>query len=386
MPMPLSPEQLLIRRQQGDSSHAIRNIPISARLFGLADNEAMTAAIRDLIGRHAILRTVFTESDGVPVQEVLDVAAAPELEIKQVSEQAMAQVFNSAADHEFDLRSETPMRAHLFLNDQGLRTLLFVFHRIAFDNCSVNPLMNDLFAFYSARVEGREPDMPTLSMQYADYARSRCGTSEKIAFSEKTPESGPSETESHGIVSIRLNPGFHGRLLAFSKEADVPIASILYAGFAVFLARLGLGDKAVFSILHSERSRFPELSMLIGNFETVLPLEISTRNNPSFREVVGCAARSYEAACEHQHQSDNYQNNETGGNAIRFRTLFRLKPAGVETFKYPVLNVHVNPVPVTETGFELVFDLMERIAPDGKPQGIEGSVIFDRNVFAPDME
>jgi len=42
-------------------------------------------------------------------------------------------------------------------------------------------------------------------------------------------------------------------------------------------ARLGLGDKAGFSALHSERDRLPELLPLIGNFETILPLEISTQ-------------------------------------------------------------------------------------------------------------
>ena len=383
MAIPLSPEQLAIWEQHSKNSSAIPNIPISAQLIGLVDKEALSAAVRDLIGRHAILRTIFPESDGSPQPEVLEATAAPELEIKQVAERGLANAFNQAVDYRFDLARDVPVRAHLFSTNQGQNTLLFVFHRIAFDTRSINPLINDLIAFYSARFENRPSDLPALAMQYADYAKTRRRVSGKRKSSKKAPESESIDNENRGIVPIRINPGIHGRLLAFSKEAGVSVASTLYAGFAVFISRLGLGDKAAFEILHSERDRQPELLPLIGNFETILPMEISTENNPTFSEVVGSAARSYEKAYEGKKQSDTQQASETDGAAIRFRTLFRLKPVGVETFKLPMLNVRVNPVPVTETGFELIFDLAERIDSDGKPQGIEGSVIFDRNVFAP---
>ena len=118
MTIPLSSEQSAIWRQQSNHSRAIFNIPISARLFGLVDNEAMTAAMRDLIGRHAILRTVFTETDGIPRQEILDASADPELDIKQVSERGLANAFNQAVDYRFDLTREAPVRAHLFSVNQ----------------------------------------------------------------------------------------------------------------------------------------------------------------------------------------------------------------------------------------------------------------------------
>ena len=388
MTIPLSPEQLVIWRQQRNSGNSIRNIPISARLFGTVDNEAMTAAIRDLVNRHAILRTIFVENNEIPTQEILDITAAPELEIKQVSELTVAKVFNIAVDHKFDLTKEPPMRAHLFIIDQGMRTLLFVFNCMAFDNNSVSVLMNDLFTFYFARVDGSEPDLPALPIQYADYAQKvrgslkKSGKAKKIEFSPEVLDGEPPKSEIRGIVSIRINPGLHSRLIAFSKEADVSVASAVYAGYAVFFSRLGLGDKAVFSILHSARDRRPELSSLIGHFETVLPIEVSTANNPTFVDVARRAARSYTGTCERQNRIGN-NTNETDGSASNFRTLIKLKPAGVETFKFPDLNIHLNPVPATETGYELIFDLTERVDSNGKPQGIDGSVIFDRNVFAP---
>ena len=381
--LPLSPEQSFIWRQQRNSRSAIPNVPISARFIGLVDNEAMSAAVRDLSGRHAILRTIFTESDGVPRQEILADSAAPELEIKQISERGLANAFNQAVDNGFDLTHDMPVRAHLFSVDQKQHTLLFVFHRIVFDTRSVNPLINDLFEFYSAHVEGRKSVLPVLSMQYADYAQTRHSSSKKVEFFEKAPENDSSEQENRGIVPIRLNPGLHAELIAFSKKIAVSISSTLYAGFAVFLARLGLGDKVAFDALHSERDCQPELLSLIGNFETILPMEISAIENQTFSEVAKYAARSYKTAYEDRNKRGYHLINETDSTAIRFRTLFRLKPIGVETFKFPMLNVYVNPVPITETGFELIFDLTERMDSNGKPQGIEGNVIFDRNVFAP---
>ena len=383
MKIPLSPEQLVILEQQSKSSRATPNIPISARFIGFVDNEAVSAAVRDLIDRHAILRTIFPESNGIPQPEILEAAAAPELEIKQVAERGLANVFNQAVDYRFDLSREVPVRVHLFSTSPWQQTLLFVFNRIAFDTRSLNPLMNDLIAFYSARFANRPSDLPALAMQYADYANTRRRASGKRKFSKNAPESESADNEYRGIVPVRINPGIHGRLLAFSKEAGVSVASTLYAGFAVFISHLGLGNKAFFAVLHSERDRQPELLPLIGNFETILPMEINVKNNTTFSEVVGYVARSYKAAYEGKKQSGNQQTDEADDAAIRFRTLFRLKPVGVETFKFPMLNVRVSPVPVTETGFELIFDLTERIDSDGKPQGIEGSVIFDRNVFAP---
>ena len=354
------------------------NIPVTARLFGLVNNEVLADAVRDVIRRHAILRTIFPERNGIIRQEIMDNTAAPALSVREVDTWSMTQVINEATDYPFDLTRETPMRAHLFSAGQGEHTLLFVFHRIAFDSRSVAPLMRDLFAFYSARIENRESDLPPMSIQYADYAWMQSMGEELPLFSDIAIDD--EDIEARGIVPVRINPGMHNKLCTFAKGAGVSVDSVLHTGLAIMYSWLGFdigGRVAVSTVeyagycnantkkLCGECGIKNHQPMLIGNFETILSFEVNIQGNPTFRETVNRAAELLTADSMSKY----------------FRTLFRLKPVGIETLSLPMLKVFVKPVPITERGFDLIFDLSERLSPDGKPQGIEGNVFFNSNAF-----
>lgn len=385
--VPLSPQQYSIWKLQHNSCQRTRfNIPVTVRLVGLVESSVLAAAIRDVVKRHHILRTIFMDNKGTPCQKVLDMSSAGELEIHHIKERNMEMDFNEAVCYGFDLRCETPLRAHLFSFNPALHTLLMVFHRIAFDCDSIQPLIRDLFHYYSARMESRKPALAKMPMQYADYAaiQSRWSENESVSEKSKRPQEGQSyELEKKGMVPIRINPSVHQMLLDFANSACVSVASILHSAFAVLCARLNLTHKVIVNVIGSVRNSLPDASAMIGNFETNLSLGIDTHGNPTFREVVGHAAQSYSVACKSQNRSCNYTNSGAECAGTQFRTMFRLKAAGVEAFEFSMLKVYVNPAPMMETGFELVFDFMERRDMNGIAQGIEGSVIFDRNVFAP---
>lgn len=386
---PLSQEQLAIwKRQRRDNLHpVVLNVPVTARLFGLVDNNKLGHAIRDVVERHEILRTIFpSDHNEIPHQEILDASFVPELEICHVGKQSIGQIFNKAVDYKFDLTREAPLRAHLFSFNPGEHTLLLVFHPLAFDGGSIEPLMVDLFAFYSARIENRKPTLQAMPMQYADYAIMRRCSPENATVSEKevrTQESEHGRPNARGIVPMRISPGVHCRLLEYAKEAGVVTGLIIPAAFAALCAHLDLGKRMIFNMVDSQRDRFSSTFPMIGRFKKILQLRIATQGNPTFRDLVGRVAQSYTDACQNQDRSDNYSKTEAGYAAMQFQTLFEMKPVGAETFEFPMLKVFVNPAPMTETGFELVFDLAERRDHQGRAQGIEGSVLFDRNVFAP---
>ncbi|MEC4019669.1 condensation domain-containing protein [Streptomyces sp. H27-D2] len=146
---------------------AAYNSPMAFRLRGPLDRTALAAALDDVAGRHELLRTVFPESDGEPVQRVLD--RCPRLETVRTTEERLAGALAEAAGHAFDLTVELPVRAELFSISSEEHVLSLVIHHIATDGWSTEPLLRDLATAYETRHTGRSPQWEPLPVRYIDY-------------------------------------------------------------------------------------------------------------------------------------------------------------------------------------------------------------------------
>ena len=135
------------------------------------------SALDHVIGRHEAWRTTLVDNDdGVVMQQIhahLPVSIA-DIDLRDLPPAARdaqaARLAERDAAEPFDLAHGPLLRATLVaLADDRHRLLLTAHHAIT-DGWSSRCAFDELSAAYRAYAEGREPSLPDLPIQYADYA------------------------------------------------------------------------------------------------------------------------------------------------------------------------------------------------------------------------
>ncbi|NNJ08650.1 hypothetical protein HHX38_31715, partial [Streptomyces sp. PKU-MA01144] len=131
---------------------------------------ALELALGDLATRHEILRTLITEHDGEPHQVILAPADTMPVELLPCAPESVDAEIERAARRPFDLAAEPPVRVTLLRVALEEHVLVVALHHIVGDGWSMDPLLRDLTAAYTARRGGSAPAFDALPLQYADYA------------------------------------------------------------------------------------------------------------------------------------------------------------------------------------------------------------------------
>ncbi|MER5866501.1 amino acid adenylation domain-containing protein [Kitasatospora sp. NPDC002040] len=280
------------------------NVPLTVRLRGPLDREALRAAVGDLADRHEALRTVYQEREGSPWQQVLQQPEVPWAEAPYT-----AGAVTAAASHGFDLAAELPLRAQLFRAGPEDHTLLLVLHHIAADGWSLGPLLRDLAAAYRARTAGAAPGWESLPVQYSDYTlwqQELLGaaddpdslTARQLAFWRETlaglPEEltvptdrvRPASPSYRGeVLATRIGAELSARLAEFARGSEATLFMVVQAALAALLSRLtGSTDVPLGTPVAGRTDQ--DLEELVGFFVNTLVLRTDLSGAPSFRELV----------------------------------------------------------------------------------------------------
>ncbi|MGY4101878.1 amino acid adenylation domain-containing protein [Nocardia sp. R16R-3T] len=325
VPLSFAQQRLwFIHRLDGPS--ATYNMPMAVRLAGELDIPALVAAVGDLVDRHEVLRTVFDEVDGTPVQLVLPPAQVdvPVSVRTAASENELADLVAAEAGHEFDLAAEAPVRALVIRCAAGDHVLMLVVHHIAGDGWSLAPLLRDLGTAYRARTHGGAPQWRPLPVQYADYAlwqRELLGEpsdpgslvaqqfdywrSELAGLPDQLPlpvDRPRPARPSHrgGTVRFAVGPQVAAQIEELARRCEATTAMVLQAGFAVLLHKLGGGDDIAIGSPIAGRTD-AALDESVGFFVNTWVLRADLSGRPSFAETVDRVRRKALAAYDNQH-------------------------------------------------------------------------------------
>ncbi|MEQ7005672.1 amino acid adenylation domain-containing protein [Actinopolymorpha sp. B17G11] len=323
--VPVSTEQArLLYQFAAEGPNPTYNVPVAIRLRGQLDRAALAAALRDVVERHECLRTLFGDIDGDPTQVVVDVDdAAVGPHWVQTDERRLADEVSAAAAYSFDLFSEAPVRATVFALAEEECVLLLLFHHIAVDEWSMDPLLRDLATSYDRRRRGEEPSWRPQPVRYSDFAawqRECLGdpddpgsvAAQQLTFWRETLRGLPEQVElpsdrprpavasaAGGSVSVPVPDELRDCLQALARRTGVSLLMVLQAGVAAVLTRAGAGTDIPMGTPVAGRND-PALDELVGFFVNTVVVRTDTSGSPSFAELLARVRQGGLAAFDHQ--------------------------------------------------------------------------------------
>ncbi|MGY0034997.1 amino acid adenylation domain-containing protein [Pedobacter sp. NJ-S-72] len=281
------------------------HIPAALRLKGQLNKVALEQAIRQLINRHEVLRTVMLEEDGKARQHVL-AEYLWHLQVTDLTHQQQDSLHDDIRElvmKPFNLATDHMLRANLILLDTEVSVLVLTMHHIAADGWSVSILVNELAACYEAFTSGKLLELPELAIQYADFAiwqREQMTpvildqqlTYWKKQLSGTEPLQLPADFQRPALQSKNaaryafvIKPEILEQLHLLSRQQDATLFMTLLAVFKVLLSRYsGQEDICVGTSIAGRVQQ--ETENLIGFFVNTLALRSHTDMNVSFKTFI----------------------------------------------------------------------------------------------------
>ncbi len=307
-----------------DPGQPVYNIAVQVHLSGPLDARVLEKSISALVQRHEILRTVFPEENGQPLQRILppasfdlpltDLSHLPEPEKTQRADQQT----RAQARTRFDLQRGPLFAAVLLRLDSHSHLFLLTMHHIISDAGAFAIFFRELSRVYAALAEGHPPQLPALPVQFGDYAAAEKALARTAAFATRldfwqkkltgapavlnlpTDHPRPVRQTYPGAQEIAGIPAeLSAKIREFAAQENATPFMVLLAAYLVLLHRYsGQTDLTVGSTI-ANRNR-PETQQLMGFFQNTLVLRQQFSPQISFREFLRQVRQTVLEAFDHQ--------------------------------------------------------------------------------------
>ncbi|USX53518.1 amino acid adenylation domain-containing protein [Lentzea sp. HUAS12] len=305
---PLSPAQerlwFLEQLRPGTTTYTTA---VEYRLRGVLDAAALRAALSDVVDRHEALRTVYPTRGERPEQVVLHQVDVPWdfHDLQGQDADAVRALVHDVVRTPFDLTTGPLLRARLLRTGAEEHLLVLTVHHIAFDGWSFTVLTRELTNRYRARVDRTAPDLPEMSLQYADFAAwqrawlSGGPAAEQLGYWRDRLADAPAAlnlsadrprpaVQSHrgAFEPVVIPAELVERLRSLGRREGVTLFMTLLTGFNLLLARhTGVTDVVVGTPV-ANRDRV-ELEQLVGFLVNTLALRTDLSGDPTVSELLG---------------------------------------------------------------------------------------------------
>ncbi|KAF9923597.1 hypothetical protein BGZ67_009757 [Mortierella alpina] len=218
----------------------------------------------------------------------------------------------------FDMSLGPLIRATMIQLEGDDYTLVITQHHIVSDGWSFGILLDELSQLYTAYTQGRPNPLPSLAIQYPDFAawQREWFSGDRLKVQSdfwRTTLSGapvlldlpsdrprpPQQSFTGDQISIEIDPQITNALKQLSQNHGVTLFMTILSAWSTVLSRLSGQEDVVIGIPSANRS-CPETEPLIGFFVNTLALRIDLSNEPTTRTLLERVRNSTLAAFSHQ--------------------------------------------------------------------------------------
>jgi amino acid adenylation domain-containing protein len=402
LPLSFSQQRIwFLDRLTGTST--MYNIPQAFLLKGKLDVDVLRRSIREIIARHEVLRTTFTEKDGKPVQRIMN---SPAIDLEVINcdnlpgDERTTQIhrqIGEEAQTPFDLEQGPLIRFKLLHLAEMEYALFFTMHHIVFDRWSSEVLNRELSLLYNAYCQGQPSPLPELPIQYADYAawqrqwlkgekleeqlgfwkeQLRDITALELHSDRPRP---PVQTFNGNTHIFQISPSLTDALHALNRREGATLFMTLLAVFQCLLHRYTGNDNIVVGTPIANRNR-GDIEGLIGFFINTLVIHTDISGSPTFREVLKRVRKVMLDAYAHQDMPfeklvEELQPERDMSRTPLFQVAFALQNEPYSSLEFSGLTVS----PVSIESPTAMFDMEVHMREE--EDGIRGIVVYNTDLF-----
>lgn len=364
------------------------NIPSVLRVKGHLNIDALENSFNEIIKRHEVLRTIFSEEKGEALQIIQPELHLPieQIDLTQIPEDDREKEFLRLAVEEslkpFNLATGPLLRVTLLKLKDDEFGLFVTMHHIVSDNWSTGLFVHEIMRLYEAFVFGKPHDLPPLKVQYADFAvwqrkwLSGKTLENQLEYWRKQLEGVPPllelpldkprpayQTYNGDFKLFEISAELSNKLRELSRQQDVTLFQTLLTAFFVLLHRYSAQDDICVGSPIANRNR-KETEPLIGFFVNTLVLRANLADNPVFTDLLHQVKQTTLGAYQHQDLPfemlvEALQPERDMSHSPLFQVMFVMNNAPVEKLQLPGIELSLVEIENKTTKFDLILNVTD---------------------------
>ena len=387
-----------------DPDSAAFNVNKAFRLRGALNLVAMSAAFDHLVSRHAVLRTVLREEDGLGWQVIQPARplALPLIDLSGPADESVERVqahVEARSCAPFDLSSGPMLRPEVIRLADDEYILLLVMHHVITDGWSVGLMMSEFVQAYEASLKGQVLFEPAPALQYADFAvaqrqwleagamqrqadhwKQRLAGIEPLVIAPDLPLAGERRYPG-AVLAFSIGPALSASVRAVAqRHSATPFMLLLSALSVVLSERSGQKRFHVGTDMANRNTR--ETESMVGFFINQIALPIDCAEPRSMTQLLAQLRQTVIESADHQDLPfdrlvETLRQGRRGGRAPLFQVKVVHQEDEESAFALPGLAVSRYPLAHHDAELDLLFSLLSTT------DEVRVEVKYDRELYAP---